>query len=104
MTGVPPRLRFMRLRHCEILVALNDLGNLRKAAEQLAISQPAVTKALQEIESQMGATLFERHPKGVTATQVGSAAVQHARLAISESQRLQETLDGLQAGHIGRVR
>jgi hypothetical protein len=65
MITVPPRLRFMRLRHHEILVALNDLGNLRKAAEQLAISQPAVTKALQEIESQMGATLFERHSKGV---------------------------------------
>lgn len=94
----------MRLRHCEILVALDDLGNLRKAAEQLAISQPAVTKALQEIESQMGAMLFDRHPKGVSTTPVGAAAVQHARLAISESRRLQETLDGLQAGHIGRVR
>jgi DNA-binding transcriptional LysR family regulator len=104
MYTVPPRLRFMRLRHYEILVALNDLGNLRKAAEQLAISQPAVTKALQEIESQLGAALFERHSKGVTATPVGEAAVQHARLAISESRRLQETLDGLQAGHLGRVR
>ena len=104
MLTVPPRLRFMRLRHHEILVALNDLGNLRKAAEQLAISQPAVTKALQEIESQMGATLFERHSKGVVPTAVGEAVVQHARLAISEGRRLQETLDGLQAGHLGRVR
>jgi len=104
MLTVPPRLRFMRLRHHEILVALNDLGNLRKAAEQLAISQPAVTKALQEIESQMGATLFERHSKGVSPTAVGEAVVQHARLAISEGRRLQETLDGLQAGHLGRVR
>jgi DNA-binding transcriptional LysR family regulator len=94
----------MRLRHHEILVALSDLGNLRKAAEQLAISQPAVTKALQEIESQMGATLFERHSKGVVPTAVGEAVVQHARLAISEGRRLQETLDGLQAGHLGRVR
>jgi DNA-binding transcriptional LysR family regulator len=104
MLTVPPRLRFMRLRHYEILVALSELGNLRKAAEQLAISQPAVTKALQEIESQLGAALFVRHSKGVTATPVGEAAVQHARLAISESRRLQETLDGLQAGHLGRVR
>jgi DNA-binding transcriptional LysR family regulator len=104
MHTVPPRLRFMRLRHYEILVALHDLGNLRKAAEQLAISQPAVTKALQEIESQLGTALFERHSKGVVATPAGEAAVQHARLAISESRRLQETLDGLQAGHLGRVR
>lgn len=104
MATVPPRLRFMRLRHHEILVALHDLGNLRKAAEQLAISQPAVTKALQEIESQMGATLFERHSKGVVPTLAGEAVVQHARLAVSESRRLQETLDGLQAGHLGRVR
>jgi DNA-binding transcriptional LysR family regulator len=104
MHTVPPRLRFMRLRHYEILVALHDLGNLRKAAEQLAISQPAVTKALQEIESQLGAALFERHSKGVVATAVGEAVVQHARLAVSESRRLQETLDGLQSGHLGRVR
>jgi len=104
MLTVPPRLRFMRLRHHEILVALHDLGNLRKAAEQLSISQPAVTKALQEIESQMGATLFDRHSKGVVPTAVGEAVVQHSRLAISESRRLQETLDGLQAGHLGRVR
>ena len=44
-------------------------GNITKAAEELFISQPAVTQAIHSLENQIGATLFIRAKKGVTLTE-----------------------------------
>lgn len=44
-------------------------GNITKAAEELYISQPAVTQAIHSLEKQIGATLFIRAKKGVTLTE-----------------------------------
>ena len=44
-------------------------GNITKAAEELYISQPAVTQAIHSLENQIGATLFIRAKKGVTLTE-----------------------------------
>lgn len=46
-------------------------GNITKAANSLYISQPAVTKSLQKLETELGITLFNRSPKGVTLTENG---------------------------------
>lgn len=46
-------------------------GSITKAANYLYISQPAVTKSLQKLEQELGITLFNRSPKGVTLTENG---------------------------------
>ena len=46
-------------------------GSITKAANFLYISQPAVTKSLQKLENELGITLFNRSPKGVTLTENG---------------------------------
>ncbi len=46
-------------------------GSITKAANSLYISQPAVTKSLQKLEEDLGITLFNRSPKGVTLTENG---------------------------------
>lgn len=46
-------------------------GSITKAANSLYISQPAVTKSLQKLENELGITLFNRSPKGVTLTENG---------------------------------
>src|SRR3546814_8950325 len=55
----------LRLKHFRLLVALDDCGSLLKAAEYVALSQPGATKALQEIESALGAELFIRNNRGL---------------------------------------
>ena len=46
-------------------------GSISKAAEALFISQPAITKSIKKLENDLGITLFNRNPKGVTLTENG---------------------------------
>jgi DNA-binding transcriptional LysR family regulator len=47
----------LRLRHLQLMVALSETESLRSAADDLAMTQPAATKALQELEDTVGAKL-----------------------------------------------
>ncbi|MCI9178323.1 MAG: LysR family transcriptional regulator [Clostridia bacterium] len=44
-------------------------GSISKAASSLYISQPAITKSIQKLEQELGITLFNRSPKGVSLTE-----------------------------------
>ena len=52
-------------------------GNISKAAAKLFISQPAVSKAIQKLESGLGCQLFVRSSRGVTLTEEGSILYEH---------------------------
>ena len=65
-------------------LACAELGSLSRAAEQLDISQPSLTLAIQRLEQQLGDTLFIRHQKGVKLTRAGTALLQHARQLVSQ--------------------
>ena len=78
----------IKLRHLECFVAVARLRNLRKAAERLSITQPAVSKTLKELEDTLGARLFERARSGSTLTAQGEVFLRHAS----------ESLAALQAG------
>src|SRR5258708_8420643 len=64
----------LKLRHLQLLVALDQFRHLGRAAEFLAVTQPAVSKTLAEIERMLDMTLFERSTRGTepTAAAVGS--------------------------------
>lgn len=79
--------RDVRLRHLRLLVAIDDAGRLTRAAQLLHVTQPALSKALAEIERAIGSPLFERTPRGLTATPAGETMVRAARAALSELER-----------------
>jgi len=58
-------------------------GNITKAAEELYISQPAVTQAIHSLENQIGATLFIRAKKGVTLTEEAKVLYQFVESGLS---------------------
>ena len=60
-----------RLRQIQMVVAVARSGSMQQAARDLAVSQPAVTKAVSEIEADLGLTLFERHARGIRLTRAG---------------------------------
>ena len=64
-----------RLRHLQLLVAIAELGSLKRAAEQIAISQPAATQALSELEQVLETKLFERNVKGAFITSAGQELI-----------------------------
>lgn len=52
----------------QIFLTLADTGNLTRTAEKLYLAQPTLSKRLQNMESELGATLFLRSKQGVTLT------------------------------------
>ncbi|MEO8523225.1 MAG: LysR family transcriptional regulator [Caldimonas sp.] len=93
----------LRLKHLRLLVALDDQGSLLKAAEQIAISQPGATKALQEIEGALGAILFVRTNRGLEPNDLGRCAIRYARLITTDVAQLREEMGGILQGHGGRL-
>lgn len=93
----------LRLKQLRLLIALDDRGSLHKAAEQIAISQSGATKALHEVESLLGMPLFERHPKGLLANEMGRCMIRYARLIYSDVEHLREEILSIMQGQGGRL-
>ncbi|EPG4317984.1 LysR substrate-binding domain-containing protein [Klebsiella pneumoniae] len=68
----------IRLRHLHTFVAVAQQGTLRRAAETLNLSQPALSKTLNELEQLTGTRLFERGRLGAQLTLVGEQFLTHA--------------------------
>ncbi|MHC3460037.1 LysR substrate-binding domain-containing protein [Streptomyces flavovirens] len=81
-----PRLLDGRLkfRHLILVDALSRQGTVVGAAAELHVTQPAATRSLHELEDILGVPLFERRPRGVTATIFGEAFTQHARAVLAQ--------------------
>lgn len=80
----------MRLQAIEQFIAVIDAGSIRGAARNLDISQPALTRALQQLEEELGVQLMNRSGRGVTPTAVGSAFLSRARVAEAELRKAAE--------------
>lgn len=98
-----PFTNHLTMRHLRMIVAIVEEGNLVRAAKRLAMSQSAVTKALQEIEALTRARLFDRTNRGVVPTLFGDTLADHARLVLAQLQNAEEHLADLRDGKGGRV-
>lgn len=56
-----------------------NIGNITKASERMLVSQPAITKAIKELESQLNVTLLKRNKKGVIPTEEGKILYEHIK-------------------------
>jgi len=59
-----------KFRHMQVLIKLIELGSMRRAAEAVNMTQPAISQLVSELEKLLGADLFFRHAKGVAPTDV----------------------------------
>ena len=78
--------RFMlraKFRHMQILVALADLGSMRRAAQHLNMTQPAISQMVAELERLVEVDLFLRHARGVRLTAPGRELLPAAEKIIS---------------------
>ena len=93
-----PLVSRVRLRQLALVAALAERHSLRQAAAELAMTQPAATKLLRELESTLGAPLFLRHAWGMEPTDAGRALVHHARAMLSQLGEARDELAALAAG------
>lgn len=78
------------LRQLEYVVAVADTGQFVEAARQCAVSQPALSKQVQEVEAQLGVALFERTRPRVLPTPAGEEVVARARRLLADARELVE--------------
>lgn len=84
----------MTLNQIKYVITIAEQGAFSRAAEQLYISQPSLTEAVKEAESELGFSLFNRTNKGVTPTAEGSEFLKYARQLYSQFEQLQEKFVG----------
>jgi LysR family transcriptional regulator, pca operon transcriptional activator len=76
--------RRLKLQHLRVIAAIADKGSLLQAAAALRLTQPAITRSLHEIEIIIGGRLFQRHKRGVLATDLGERLVFTAQRVLAE--------------------
>lgn len=81
------RLPALTLKQIQYFVTLAHLRHFTDTASRLAISQPALSSALRQIESVIGGKLVNRTASSVTLTELGAAILPHAERILSVSHR-----------------
>lgn len=93
----------LKLRHLQLLVALDEFRHLGRAAEFLSVSQPAVSKTLVEIERMFELDLFVRSTRGTEPTAYGQAVVRFARSVLADFSRTRDEIAAVAGGAAGRT-
>ena len=94
----------MEIRQLRHLVAAIDSGTLSVAADSVFITQPALTRSLQNLEHELGVELLERLPRGVTPTEAGELAYRHAHLIINEVNKIKADVPMVAKGMAGNLK
>ena len=94
----------IKLRHLQLMVALDQFRHLGRTAEFLSVSQPAVSKMLTEVENMFDLVLFERSTRGTEPTTSGEAIVRFARSVLAEYERTRDEITAVASGAAGRTR
>ena len=92
----------MELRDLEYFVVVAEQGNLGRAAEQLRLSQPALSKSLKRLEDALEVRLFRRSANGMELTAEGSLLLSRARELRFPSHVAREVSD-VSRGHVGHI-
>ncbi len=95
--------RLLTLRQLHVVVAIDQYRSIMRAAEHLNLTQPTVTKALQDVEAALDTPLFRRTNRGVEPMPSGTALARHARLVLAQMAHAEDELADLRDGTGGRV-
>ena len=85
----------MTLNQIRDFIAVVESGGIRAAARKLGVSQPAITRSVRGLETELRARLLSRTPTGVVPTQPGRALFARARAAQAELRKAEEEVDQL---------
>ena len=96
--------RRIKLRDLRILRALAESGSMSRAAKQLAVSQPVVSKTIADLEHALGVRLLDRTSQGVEATVYGRALLNCGTVVLDELQRGMQEIAFLSDPTTGELR
>lgn len=93
----------MRLQHLQLLLAIAETGSLHASARAMNVTQPALTKALRQLEEEFGMPLVLRLPRGVRLAPAGELLAARAATAMREIDRAREEVAWLSRHKEARV-
>jgi DNA-binding transcriptional LysR family regulator len=94
----------MELRQLAYFVAVAEERQFTRAAERVAVAQPAVSAQIRRLERELGQTLFHRDKRAARLTIAGEAFMPHARAALAAVQDGRDTISSLRSVLRGRLR
>ncbi len=93
----------MELRHLRYFVAVGEKLHFGRAAEQLHISQPPLTRQIQQLEEELGVALFTRSNRRVELTAVGQRLLAEAKPLLAQFESLKHHVSETAAGRLGKL-
>ena len=90
MSARDKRKEKMTLTQLNYIITIAEARTINKAAEQLYVSQPSLTSAVQELEKELGITLFYRSGRGVTLTNDGAEFLMYAKQLYGQYEGIME--------------
>jgi DNA-binding transcriptional LysR family regulator len=96
--------RRIKLSDLHILLAVAQAGSMAKAANQLAVSHPVVSRSISDLEHTLGVRLLERNPRGVELTAYGRAILNRSHAAFDELRQGVKDIEFLSDPTVGEVR
>ena len=92
------------LNYYRVFLAVAETGSISRAAEQLYISQPAVSKSIRNLEDALTVRLIDRSSRGITLTEHGQLLYDHLREAFASIRTAEEELQQINMLGIGELR
>lgn len=95
---------WLKFRHLTLIDTLARTRNMHLAAEQMNLSQPAISKMLKELESLLGFAVFERLPRSMPPTALGEHVIRYAQIALSDANIFVDEIISLREGGHGYLK
>lgn len=93
----------MNLNHLRVFASVAAHGSLTRAARELSVSQPAISKQLGDLEEDLGTQLVDRLPRGVRLTEAGEVLFTHAQRILQAERAAQQELRDLRGLGRGKL-
>ncbi|KLL29714.1 LysR family transcriptional regulator [Streptococcus agalactiae] len=84
----------MRIQQLQYVIKIVETGSMNEAAKLLYITQPSLSNAVRNLETEMGIQIFIRNPKGITLTKDGMEFLSYARQILEQTALLEERYKG----------
>ena len=103
-SNLPALKNWLKYRHLVLVSTLARTANMHTTAEQMGLSQPAISKMLRDIEELFGFALFERLSRKLVPSELGQFVIQYAESTLNDAQRFAHQIDTLRKGGHGNIK
>src|SRR6202047_4690048 len=93
----------MELRHLRYFLAVSEASNFSKAAAQLRVAQPALSRQIRDLEEEIGVELLRRSPRGVRLTPEGRLFLEEVRQLLKRTDESVEKVRALVRGEYSEL-